>query len=201
MSDDHILDDLMQLVSDHLEAERSDISRRAAEFAKRLAPKIRARNVGRKFPRRSLLFRSAPVIARISVAQSLSRESHCAPLLELPVAAGEGRELWDELCDTWIELPGEIPDARYLALRVAGDSMVPFIESRDVILVQLDCPPAVDDVIVARRPDEGYVVKRVARIGLREMELDSFNPSYDPIRIPLGEMSVLGTVVARFRQL
>lgn len=201
MSEQNILDPLMQLVADHLDSERSDARKRAMESAKRLAPRIRARNCERRFPRRALISRSASSIAGISVAQALSRQSHCAPLVDLPVAAGEGRELWDEQCDTWIELPGEIPDARYLALRVAGDSMTPFLESRDVILVELGAEPAVDDVIVACRPDEGYVVKRVARIGARGIELDSFNPSYDSIRIPLGGRSVLGTVVARFRQL
>ena len=48
------------------------------------------------------------------------------------------------------------------ALRVAGDSMAPVLDSREVILIDLDAAPRVDDLIVARLPDQSHVVKRVA---------------------------------------
>jgi phage repressor protein C with HTH and peptisase S24 domain len=69
---------------------------------------------------------------------------------------------------------------------------------RDVILVQLDASPSVDDLVVARRPDEGFVVKRVASLTPQQIELASFNEAYAPVTVPRGPATVLGTVIARF---
>ena len=58
------------------------------------------------------------------VVAAAARVRH-APAMDLSVAAGVGRELWDEPCDRWIPLPESAPDGKYVALRVTGDSMVP----------------------------------------------------------------------------
>ena len=43
-----------------------------------------------------------------------------APVVELGVAAGIGRELWDEAVDSWLEIPLTYRQVQYLALKVAG---------------------------------------------------------------------------------
>ena len=64
--------------------------------------------------------------------------------------------------------------------------MVPVLDQRDVILIQLDTTPRVDDLIVARLPDQSHVVKRVASIRNGKLELASFNPSYAPVFVSRG---------------
>jgi SOS-response transcriptional repressor LexA len=224
--DEESVDDLMQLVAreielkdDNLEYQderflfwlahdlRSGMSRsegardaRAADdFARRASARIAARHAERAFPRRKLRQRSAPVAATVAQSLPAASRERCVTMLDLAVAAGQGREIWDEPCDRWLELPEDIPSGRYVALRVAGDSMTPVLEQRDVILIQLDTKPRVDDLIVARLPDQSHVVKRVASISGGRMELASFNPQYEPVFVSREDpSSVVGTVIARF---
>jgi len=173
----------------------------AEAFARRAVARLAVRRVEQRLPRRELRERVAPVAGTVAQAMPLARQERCAVLLELAAAAGAGRELWDEPCDTWVELPADVTGERgaaYVALRVDGDSMQPVLSPRDVILVQLDTTPAVDDLVVARRPDEGFVVKRVASLTSREIELASLNPVYEPVRVRRAPATVLGTVIARF---
>jgi hypothetical protein len=109
------------------------------------------------------------------VVASAARVRH-APLLELSVAAGVGRELWEEPCDRW----------------------VPLLHDGDTILVKLGDELVPDSVVVARVPDGGYVVKRVGGIAGSRVELESFNPEYPPIVIPRDRSLVLGTVLLRW---
>lgn len=143
---------------------------------------------------------SAPAWEEGTLAQvvvAAARVRH-APALELSVAAGAGRELWDEPCDRWIPLPDGTPDGRYVALRVTGDSMVPLLHDGDTILVKLGDELAQDAVVVARVPDGGYVVKRVGGFAGSRVELASLNPDYPPIVIPRDPSLVLGTVLLRW---
>jgi hypothetical protein len=135
-----------------------------------------------------------PVAATLDAASAL----RCAPALDLGVAAGVGRELWDEPCSTWVELPDRVPDGRYVALTVAGESMEPLLHGGDTILVRLGASVAKGAVIVARRPDDGYVVKRVGALTPRTIELESLGAGYPPVRIPRRTDLVLGTVVLRW---
>ena len=96
-----------------------------------------------------------------------ARRVHAAPLADVGVAAGSGRELLDEPCDTWVALPADLPSSRYVALRVVGDSMLPLLHSGDVVLLDLDAAVRPGMIAVARHPEHGYVVKRVARAGGR----------------------------------
>ncbi|MDQ6829188.1 MAG: S24 family peptidase [Gemmatimonadota bacterium] len=120
-----------------------------------------------------------------------------APLVELAVAAGTGRELWDQECESWVDVPADMPSGRYVALRVAGDSMTPLLHSGDTVLVKLGADVARDTVVVARC-DDGYVVKRVGRIVRQEMELVSLNPAFPSMRVRREEGTVLGTVMLRW---
>ena len=121
-----------------------------------------------------------------------------ATLADLSVAAGAGRALWDIECDTSVELPSHFAGGRYLALRVAGDSMTPLMHSGDVVLVKLGSEARPDSVVVAQLPDHEYVVKRVGRVTPGRLELVSLNPAFPPVRVARAANSVLGTVVLRW---
>lgn len=143
---------------------------------------------------------SAPAWEEGTLAQvvaAAARVRH-APAIELSVAAGVGRELWDEPCERWIPLPDDAPDGRYVALRVTGDSMVPLLHDGDTILVKLGEEIVPDAVVVARVPDGGYVVKRVGGVAGSRVELESLNPDYPPIVIARDPSLVLGTVLLRW---
>ncbi|MFL5549691.1 MAG: helix-turn-helix transcriptional regulator [Gemmatimonadaceae bacterium] len=178
--------------------ERSRDERNAAEFARRTLTRVAIRRAEKTLPRRQLRERSAPISATVAQALPAASRERCATILDLAVAAGEGREIWDEPCDRWLELPDDIGSGRYVALRVSGDSMAPVLGPREVILIQLDATPRVDDLIVARLPDQSHVVKRVASIKGGRIELASFNPQYDSIFVPRNPSPVVGTVIARF---
>jgi SOS-response transcriptional repressor LexA len=148
----------------------------------------------------------APEPVRPAVAGSLApmilaaREVHAAPLVELGVAAGTGRELLDEPCEAWVGLPADLPPSRYVALRVVGDSMIPLLHSGDIVLVDLDRAVRPGAVAVARHPEHGYVVKRVGRAGTGRpgLSLLSLNPAYQPLTLEPGTGALLGPVVLRW---
>lgn len=179
-------------------AERARDERDADAFAQRAALRLAIRRVEESLPRRAPRYRDTPMVATVSQSVLLAAADGCAPLLDLAAAAGAGRALWDEPCDAWLELPADLPPSRYVALRVAGDSMDPVLASRDVMLVKLDTAPCVNDLVVARLPDDGFVVKRVAALANGSIELASFNSAYDPIVVPRDQVAILGTVIARF---
>jgi SOS-response transcriptional repressor LexA len=136
-----------------------------------------------------------PIVEAVDLA---AREG-CMPLIEASVAAGEGRELWDEECERWIERPSELAGGKYLALAVSGDSMTPLMHAGDVVAVKLGPRVRRDTVIVARQADDGYVVKRVGEVRKDAVQLTSLNPRYAPIWITREKNAVLGTVVWRWR--
>lgn len=94
-----------------------------------------------------------------------------------------------------ILLPDEVPRGRYVAVRVAGDSMEPLLHQGDTVVVKLGSKVARDTVIVARVPDGGYVVKRVGRLTRRTIELRSLNDAYSPIVIARDPRLIAGTVI------
>jgi SOS-response transcriptional repressor LexA len=121
-----------------------------------------------------------------------------APLIELGVAAGTGRELLEEPCDAWVALPSDLRGARHVALRVVGDSMTPLLHSGDVVLVDLDGSVAPGAVVVARHPEHGYVVKRAGRARPWGLPLESLNPAYPTIVLPSTSGAPIGPVVLRW---
>jgi len=139
-----------------------------------------------------------PVIA----VREAARDEYAAtaPLVNLAVAAGVGRELWDEPVDEWLALDaslgGDAPTGKHLALRIAGDSMEPLMHTGDTVLVALGRPLRTGTVVVARQPDDGYVCKRVKKLHARSVDLESLAPGRPLIRIPRDESLVVGQVVA-----
>jgi len=118
-----------------------------------------------------------------------------AAVVELGIAAGIGRELWDEPAEAWVELPNDVAAGEYVALRIVGDSMTPLMHTGDTVLVKRGADIRRDTVIVARHPDDGYVCKRVRRVGRTSIELASLAPGRPPIVIPRDARLVVGTVM------
>lgn len=184
--------------------ERRDNERSAKAFAVRMQQRLRAMRVGEALPSHKFRARDASVIGDITHVADIAAADGCAPWLPtLAVAAGVGRELWDEQCDRWVELPGGlsgVPHGRYIALPVAGDSMTPYLHNGDAILIDTRATVAPDAVIVALRPGDGYVVKYVSRLSRSMMELSSFNAEYKPFTIARDRNSVVGVVAARLER-
>lgn len=178
--------------------ERKVSSEIAAAVASAVTRTLLARRLEKEYPLAPLVTRSAALTGRADVVREVARAGRSAPLLDMGVAAGSGRDIFDESLDTWVELPDTAPKGDYVALPVTGESMMPFLRPRDVVLVKLGGEVSVHDVIVARR-DEGYVVKHVSAVTDREIELSSLDPSWPRVRIPRGERRVVGTVIARMR--
>ena len=142
--------------------------------------------------------RTVAVPRGLAALVDAAARDRCAPRADLAIAAGVGRELWDEPCDAVVPLPSDVPTGRYVALRVEGDSMTPLIHPGDTVLVRLGPDVKRDTLIVARAADDGYVVKQVDALSRRRIELRSLNPEYPPIAIPREAARILGTVIVRW---
>lgn len=179
--------------------EELDLSRRRGrEFARHVHRGLRLKAAEQRAPRAPLTTYPAPVVGTPSRVMEIARRQSCAPFLDQRVAAGDGRDLWDEACDSWVRLPRETPNGEYVALRVTGDSMTPFLAAGDVVLIKLGATPEINDVVVVRLPEGGYAVKCADRVNRERIRLLSFNPGYEPVWITRSASSVLGTVVTRF---
>jgi SOS-response transcriptional repressor LexA len=168
------------------------------ELRNRILERVHAARLGVRavgsVPERQPFAGTAPIGAVIVDMERTRRAAVC----DLAIAAGPGRELWDVEVDSCIPLPDEMPRGKYLALTVRGDSMEPLIHTGDMVLVRVGDKLARDTVVVARDIDGGYVVKKVARLRSKSIELESLNPAYPPMRIGRVPGSVLGTVLLRW---
>ncbi|HJR67018.1 MAG TPA: S24 family peptidase [Gemmatimonadaceae bacterium] len=121
-----------------------------------------------------------------------------AAVVDLAIAAGTGRELWDAECESAVAVPEMLPRGEYVALTVSGDSMEPLLHSGDVVLVKRGGELKAGSIVVMRDTDAGYVVKKVGRIEARSVELLSLNPAYGRRTVRRTRTSVLGTVLLRW---
>jgi hypothetical protein len=124
-------------------------------------------------------------------------QSGCAPWVQLATAAGIGREIWDEECDSWVTVPDDLPRGKYVALNVRGDSMLPLLHDGDTVLVAMGCPYRNGSIVLART-DEGYVVKKLERVTTRGVYLQSLNPQHGPVVIKDIPKPIVGSVVLRW---
>ncbi|MDO8501904.1 MAG: S24 family peptidase [Gemmatimonadaceae bacterium] len=180
--------------------EKRDTQKHAQTFAEQLEARLAAERIMKEMPVMHLYDIPAPVVGRVREVFPIAASLECVPLIDSRVAAGEGRELLDEEAERWIEFPLGNSAAGHVALHVSGASMSPFLENGDVIVVKLGARVTINDIIVARRPDEGYVVKRVKEITNSRLKLTSLNPRSRSFDIPKDLSLVLGTVIARFRR-
>ncbi len=193
----------VQWLESEVEGRMSDVERRgsecvAREVAHRVRARIRAERVGESLPVRPLQVRAAAIVGNASDVVRTASKARCAPWIEsLAVAAGAGREIGDEPCDRWVELPSRASGGDHLALTVAGDSMTPWLQGGDVILVSARKPVLPDSIVVARRGEDGYVVKYVTQCDRRKLELSSFNREYAPFEIERRPGAIIGVVVAK----
>ena len=181
-------------------AERRETERQAVLFAERVLRRVASERAGERLRVRCV--DEAPVSYPVpSDRDDLNTSAvgePTTPWWDLAVAAGSGRELWDEPPAALIGLPDGVDDGRYVALSVAGDSMAPLLHTGDTILVRLGHELLADQVIVVRHPEQGYVVKRVGRLSSMRVELVSLNADYPALEIPNDASLVLGTVVLRW---
>lgn len=184
-------------------AERRELDREATRFADRILRRRAAERDGERHHVRCV--NEAPPMYPIREderdAEALVAGNGRRPLWwDLAVAAGAGRELWDEPPVARVGLPNDVEDGRYVALSVAGDSMAPLLHTGDTILVKLGSEPVPGHIVVARHPEHAYVVKCVGRVTSMRVELVSLNADYAPLEIPNDSSLVLGTVVLRWCQ-
>lgn len=132
-----------------------------------------------------------------SMLEELERE-HLAADVDLSIAAGEGRELWDAEVESCVPLPAALARGKYVVLRIAGDSMMPLLHGGDRVLVKLGTEPLENTVVVARVKEGGFVAKKVGSVTDNVMELESLNAEYSPMRIWREPGGVLGTVIMRW---
>ena len=178
-------------------AERAEAERQADRFAERMRRRFAAERVELRTER------GGPSSETVEdgvgpVSAAAPARARWAPYVESDVAAGLGREVWDEPVERWVALPEGVPDGRYVAIRVSGDSMEPVLHAGDTVLVRLGPELARGSLVVARKADDGYVVKQIAAVTEREVELLSFNPAYPPMHIARDTCLVVGTVVLRW---
>jgi SOS-response transcriptional repressor LexA len=167
-------------------------------IAWRLYERLLARQVKDRVAGTRPMERAPEVASPPSLAIAAARRARCAPRYDLSIAAGVGRELWDEACASWIELPEGVGGGDHVAVTVRGDSMEPLIHSGDVVLVKVGHDFAPNDLVVARSVDDGYVIKRIGRLLGSRIELTSLNPEFEPLLIPHDPSRILGTVVLRW---
>jgi SOS-response transcriptional repressor LexA len=171
--------------------ERRATEARAERFARRMQALVFALQLG------VVAAREEPVVHDARAHGSV--HERLVPWPELGVAAGVGRELWDEPCERWIELPQTLAAGqKYVALTVSGSSMEPALHAGDVVLVSVGATVRRESIVVARRPEEGYVVKAVGRLSRRAIELRSLNPEFAAFSIPRDDALIVGTVVMRW---
>ena len=73
----------------------------------------------------------------LEVAQPEQREPRVIPLYRTPAAAGDASPVFGEDFD-YISVTDEVPQAAEFAVRISGDSMVPFIADGSVVYVNRD---------------------------------------------------------------
>ena len=116
-----------------------------------------------------------------------------APHLDLAAAAGAGRDLWDEPCEEWVDLPAELPAGKYVALRVAGDSMSPLLHAGDTVLVNVKVKEgersrvqAYEGVCIARAGsglNQNFTVRKISYGEGVERVFPLYAPMIDSIKV------------------
>lgn len=168
------------------------VARRAFSSAVAIRARLRVESGMPESVQPRMGFRGVVALPREALQAAASEG--CAPWLDLGVAAGVGRELWDEPCEQWVRLPDDLPRGRFVALTVAGDSMEPLIRAGDEILVDRTPRPLRDGIHVVRL-GEVLHVKRLQAGPPGRVVLISANEAYPPMEVALDEIDVIGRVV------
>ena len=96
---------------------------------------------------------------------------------------------WDE-----IEFPGLTDDSSY-ALKVTGESMLPFYREGDIIIVSPTARVRRGDRVVVKTTGGEVMAKVLKRQNGAELELASFNPSHPARVIPAREVEWVARIL------
>ncbi len=139
---------------------------------------------------------SFPEFAALAVGAPPARSA--VPLIGFAQAGAEGffddagfpaGQGWDE-----IEFPGAADEHAY-ALEIAGDSMAPVFRRGDRIVVSPSAQVRRGDRVVVKTTGGEVMVKELARLTARTVELRSFNPEHEPRLLPRKEVAWIARVV------
>ena len=85
----------------------------------------------------------------------------------------------------------------YYLVRVEDDSLHPLATEGDHVVVLSTSAARLGDVVVARIAGEEprILIRRLSDATDREACLESVNPAYPPLTIPLEEVQIIGIVV------
>ena len=97
------------------------------------------------------------------------------------VAAGLPIVAEEEILD-WEEISGEMAlNGEYFALQIKGDSMMPRMESGDVVIVRQQDDADSGDYVIALINGDDAVCKQLKKYDDGSIALMSLNPAYDPM--------------------
>jgi phage repressor protein C with HTH and peptisase S24 domain len=100
--------------------------------------------------------------------------------------AGAG---WEE-----IAFP-ELGDPHAYALEITGDSMLPVYRDGDRIIVSPSASTRRGDRVVVRTTEGEVMAKLLARITMRKVELQSFNPQFEDRSLELTEIAFIHRII------
>ncbi len=122
---------------------------------------------------------SIPILGRISAGAALLSEEHIERRINLDPSL----------------LPRKINRDGLFALQVQGDSMRDLgILDGDLVIAQQSSNVSLGDIVIALVDGETTVKSLYLTNG--DWELRPANPAYQPLRVPLEELSVQGVVIA-----
>lgn len=180
--------------------DRAESKAIAEGVVRRMRARKSAAALDKRMPYRSARARSAEVSGTVLQVRELAARRSCVALMDQSIAAGAGVELWDAPCESWLEVPADLAHGECFAFPVSGESMAPFLEPGDRILVRIGATFNTGDVVVARTIDDGYVVKQAVSADDGVVRLCSVNPEHPDLDLPPDASAIVGTVVARFRR-
>lgn len=78
---------------------------------------------------------------------------------------------------------------------VRGNSMQPVLEDGDLVLIDANLIPKIDDIVAVRFTDGDQVIKRFKESSKNEIHLISENKIYDPLVINRNKIDLLAPIV------
>lgn len=100
--------------------------------------------------------------------------------------AGHG---WEE-----IAFP-ELTDPHAYALEISGESMLPVYRDGDRIVVSPEANKRRGDRVVVKTLEGEVMAKQLARLTVRRVELQSFNPQFEDRLLDLGDVAFIHRII------
>lgn len=136
---------------------------------------------------------------------SQGQEAVWIPLYDVDASAGGGAVISEErIVDRlafrldWIQKTLGVRPKDLVLISTSGDSMVPTLHPRDLLLMDRSVESLDDDAIYAVQMPDGLMVKRVQRDTDGTVLLKSDNPQYPPFSLDpsrLEQLRVVGKLV------